>query len=278
MRIQSVIGVMATMQRKTLVVVAIMLAAGFCWQTAFADNPAGFAGGAFAYGGDPANKIYFHRDGATAGFEGLGVGGNGTFLNIVTAGAEAVGAQTGYNAISAYNRGYTYYAICTQRIGNACTQGSFSESYYAPPGSPAEGVAVAPAAILTLVGNGSGTYHGVQLSGSEVPAITINFVKENVNGQEYLTIPWTTGNTEALGIKGGFPQVHIPITNGIVAFDFNGDGVPDPDLMVSPPLTGTAAATNIPTLGEWGMILLTMLLTLGGVWMLRRSQVRISLT
>jgi hypothetical protein len=282
MRVQSVIGVMAQQQRNIsmrAVAVTLLLVLGFCWQTAFAQNPAGFLGGSYAYAGDTNNRYYPNRAGANVNFSGNAVGGSATLAYIpLTSGAEAVREQSStYNTLYADQGPYRNVARCTQGIGNVCTQWTFSQTYYFPIGSGVE-AALPIDAVATFVNNGSGGYSGMQLSGPAVPAITINFVEENVGGKQYITFPWTPTNTEALGIKSGYPQVHIPMTNGIVAFDFDGNGVADPDLMVSPPLRGTAAAAQIPTLSEWGMILLTMLLMLGGVWMLRRSQVRISLT
>ena len=97
----------------------------------------------------------------------------------------------------------------------------------------------------------------------------------------HMTIPWGLG--AALGMNGPCklaptdPQVFLPVVdigNGQFQLQFNLCG--DSRFCPSPPLSLVAWAglgTNIPTLSEWGMIMLGLGLAVLGWWFLRQQQV-----
>jgi len=53
--------------------------------------------------------------------------------------------------------------------------------------------------------------------------------------------------------------------------DLNGDGVPDPQFLPGPPISGVNVAAPIPTLTEWGLIALTLILLIVGLRFLRNN-------
>jgi hypothetical protein len=154
---------------------------------------------------------------------------------------------------------------------------------------------------------GSGTASiGFQVGTLIVP----NFVFFDVNGDgiaDYVSLPWTPTNLTAMGFNtgdscgpagaGGLePQIFIPLANGRIILDLNGDGIPDPGVFQSPPLapqgvpptntptpTVTTAVTNtptpvvagvvVPTLSHRGMILLALGLLVVAWYALRRNGV-----
>lgn len=70
-------------------------------------------------------------------------------------------------------------------------------------------------------------------------------------------------------------QIWIPLgigSNGqpTIIPDINGDGVPDPGFLEGPPMSGSAAP--IPTLNEWGLIVLTLILLFLGLRFSRKKE------
>ncbi len=53
--------------------------------------------------------------------------------------------------------------------------------------------------------------------------------------------------------------------------DINGDGTPDPEFLPGPPISGSGASPVIPTLTEWGLIVMTVLLLILGLRFSKKS-------
>ena len=179
---------------------------------------------------------------------------------------------------------------------------------------------------LTVRGLGSGTLldqnldgifeggSGTATVGFNVGTLIIpNFVFFDVNGDgisDYVSLPWTPANLAAMGFNtgdgcgpttgvGGLePQIFIPLANGRIILDLDGNGLPDPGVFQSPPLapqgipptstpTATATATPtvtstptpvgagvvVPTLSQGAMLLLAVGLATVAWFALRRGGV-----
>jgi hypothetical protein len=94
----------------------------------------------------------------------------------------------------------------------------------------------------------------------------------------YISRPWS--EIAALGLLGHIqtncptdaPQVFVPLSNGRIVLDLNGDGVPDPGLFSSPPLTRQAAVGfGVPAVSRGTMALLAAALVGVGLFQLRRG-------
>ena len=99
------------------------------------------------------------------------------------------------------------------------------------------------------------------LVGSTALAQTGNGYDLNWNTLDGGGAMFSTGGGYELGGTIGQPDAGGPMTGG--GFEMTGGFWPGAQL---------AASAGIPTLSEWGLILLTILLVASGVWMLRRRQ------
>ncbi len=73
-------------------------------------------------------------------------------------------------------------------------------------------------------------------------------------------------------------QIWIPLGKGAngqptVVFDVDGNGVPDQEFLEGPPLSGgppAGRAVSVPTLSQWGLIVLTLVLLTAGLYLVRK--------
>jgi hypothetical protein len=277
-------------QRKTmlLAVVAAALATGLFSQAVYAQgNPAAFINGVYAFAdsnssgaGDVPERFSFIGSGNNVTMSGGGLPGQftGTFTSLASQVGSAEAAAVGaFNAAYSQQGMWRYWATCTVVRGTECAQLSFAQMYDYMPTSEQTFIPPVYTAILTLIDqNADGASDAIQLSGRDVPNTTVNLVQMSSEGRTFISIPWALAG--ALGVKGNYPPVFIPLSSGRIILDLDGDGVPDPTLLTSPPLAGAPLAPTVPTLSEWGMIFLTLLLMVGGIAVLRRSRVQISLS
>ncbi|MCF8145001.1 MAG: IPTL-CTERM sorting domain-containing protein [Deltaproteobacteria bacterium] len=71
-------------------------------------------------------------------------------------------------------------------------------------------------------------------------------------------------------------QILLPLGTGdhgqpAIVLDINGDGIPDPEFLQGPPISGLPLAPAIPTLTEWGLIVMTLILLIVGLRFLRNN-------
>ena len=128
--------------------------------------------------------------------------------------------------------------------------------------------------------SGGGFFSGVsggQTMGGSMSA-TMSFVymgKGGDGGPAYISLPWS--QVAGLGILATscptpVPQIFVPLSNGRIVLDLNGDGVPDPGFFSSPPLTAKAAVgPGIPTVSRGTMALLAAAFVGAGLFQLRRG-------
>lgn len=118
---------------------------------------------------------------------------------------------------------------------------------------------------------------GGQTMGGSVQA-TMSFVYTGTGGDggpAYISLPWA--QVAGLGILATscptpVSQIFVPLSNGRIVLDLNGDGVPDPGLFSSPPLTHQAATgAGIPAISRGTMALLAAALVGAGLFQLRRG-------
>jgi hypothetical protein len=155
------------------------------------------------------------------------------------------------------------------------------------PGEPSAGHLDVQRAGLTvqsgdgmLVPGGGGFFGGVsgmQTFGGNTSA-AMSFVYQGQGGgggPAYISLPWS--QLESLGLlhtmcSTPVPQTFIPLSNGRIVLDLDGDGVPDPDVFSSPPLTRqSAGGFGIPTVSRGTMALLAAALVGAGLFQLRRG-------
>ena len=142
--------------------------------------------------------------------------------------------------------------------------------------------------------NGDGIYDGATGTGTHTGGsmnVSTNFVLTDITSDgypDYVSIPWA--QAAGLGVKSNFnctpgtptPQVFLPLADGdgdghpdSVILDLDGDGIPEPELYHSPALapnpTGGLAATDVPTLSQWGLVGLAASLAAAGWLVLRKS-------
>jgi hypothetical protein len=125
----------------------------------------------------------------------------------------------------------------------------------------------------------SGVEGGQTLGGST--SATMSFVYTGTGGDggpAYLSLPWS--QLAALGLLNHIdtncptdpPQIFVPLSNGHIVLDLDGDGVPDPGFFSSPPLTKQAAVGfGIPAASRGTMALLAAALVGVGLFQLRRG-------
>ena len=143
---------------------------------------------------------------------------------------------------------------------------------YVNPLKPGEG------GTLTLEKSvaGQATYDQVHLVGTKLSG-PVNVVLSLVQQGGYLGV----SNLASLGVIkdcGGAnanSQILLPVGTGdngqpTIIIDANGDGVPDAQFLQGPPLSGAGAAP-IPTLTEWGLIALTLILLIVGLRFFRKN-------
>lgn len=138
--------------------------------------------------------------------------------------------------------------------------------------------------------NSDGIYDTVTGSGGSVN-FTLPFVYVDTNGDgfaDYISIPWSQASLVGLNFKnkvnGGEPQVFVPLadTNAdgkgdAIVFDFDGNGVPDADLISTRPgsfgpVAAAASLASVPALSEWLTLFMVLTLMATALWQLRRMQ------
>ena len=121
--------------------------------------------------------------------------------------------------------------------------------------------------------------------GPFIGTMQFDFVYFDVNGDgifDYISLPWTPANLFFLGINtadscgpGGLdPQIFIPLANGRIILDLDGNGLPDPGVFQSPPLAPAVtvpAAVIVPTLSPPATLLLALGLVIVAWFALRRG-------
>jgi hypothetical protein len=131
-----------------------------------------------------------------------------------------------------------------------------------------------------LVPGGPGFFNGVQggqtFGGITTATMSLVFTGTGSGGSPaYVSLPWS--QVAALGILATscptpVPQVFVPLSNGHIVLDLNGDGIPDPIFFSSPPLTKQAGeGSGIPTISRGAMALLAAALVGVGLFQLRRG-------
>lgn len=98
-------------------------------------------------------------------------------------------------------------------------------------------------------------------------------------GPAYISLPWS--QLAALGLlnhidgncpAGDPPPIFVPLSNGKIVLDLDGDGAPDPPFFNSPPLTRQAAiGEGIPAVSRGTMALLACALVGAALFQLRRG-------
>jgi len=144
---------------------------------------------------------------------------------------------------------------------------------YVNPFKPGEG------GTLTLgkSANSKPTYDQVNMVGTTRSG-AVNMVLSLVQQGGYIGV----SNLASLGVIkdcGGAnanSQILLPMGIGdngqpTIIPDLNGDGVPDAQFMPGPPISGVNVAAPIPTLTEWGLIALTLILLIVGLRFLRNN-------
>ena len=163
-------------------------------------------------------------------------------------------------------------------IGRTFTLDQFVGGYpiggtYANPFKRGEG------GTLTLEKSAAGkaTYDQVHLVGTKLSG-PVNVVLSLVQQGGYLGV----SNLASLGVIkdcGGAnanSQILLPLGTGdngqpTIIIDANGDGVPDAQFIQGPPMSGVNVAAPIPTLTEWGLIALTLILLIVGLRFFRNN-------
>lgn len=131
-----------------------------------------------------------------------------------------------------------------------------------------------------LVQGGGAFFGGVSgqrtLGGNE--SATMSFVYTGTGGDggpAYVSLPWS--QLQALGVLNTkcstpVPQIFIPLSNGKIVLDLDGNGAPDPNVFSSPPLTPQAGiGVGIPAGSRGTMAILAAVLVGAGLLQLRRG-------
>jgi hypothetical protein len=123
---------------------------------------------------------------------------------------------------------------------------------------------------------GKSTYDQVHLWGQKNSGLVdarLSLVEQN--GSIGVANIASLGVIGPCGAANANSQIWIPLgigSNGqpTVIPDINGDGIPDPEFLEGPPMSGGAAP--IPTLTEWGLIALTLILLFVGLRFSRKKE------
>ena len=126
--------------------------------------------------------------------------------------------------------------------------------------APAAGGTAAPTIAGSAPGGTVGTAYGFAPTATGSPTFS------------------ATGLPPGLSIDGGTGAVTgTPTTAGsfnlvVTATNAGGSATLNATIVIAPAATGPVAATSVPTLSEWGVMLLSLLLALGGVRFVRRAR------
>jgi len=125
---------------------------------------------------------------------------------------------------------------------------------------------------------GQETYDQVHLVGTKRSG-AVNVILSLVEQDSYIGV---ANLASVAGIKtcaatgaNANSQIMLPLGTGdhgqpTIILDINGDGRPDDDFLQGPPLSGSAAPP-IPTLTEWGLIAMTLILLIVGLRFFRNN-------
>lgn len=140
--------------------------------------------------------------------------------------------------------------------------------------------------------NGDGVYDAIHITAPADAIIPLVYLDTTHDGfADYVSISWgfaqmvglnPANHVQSPGAGGGSPQVFFPLadTNGdgkgdSILLDINGTGSPDPDLLSSPgfgPIAAPATVQNgIPTMSEWAILMLMIVLASTALWRLRAA-------
>jgi hypothetical protein len=163
-----------------------------------------------------------------------------------------------------------HYTIsdCLQRVGNECSKWGFVQLPSYPTLPP---VYDAFLTVSSVVGKND----AFTITGPNLPTTALNMIEVTAGKQKYITIPWTLA--KALGIRSPLPPIFIPFSGGRISMDLDCDGFVDPGLLISPILAANPFVP-IPTLSEWGMIIMLAALMGYGIIRLRRSGHKLTLS
>jgi IPTL-CTERM motif len=125
---------------------------------------------------------------------------------------------------------------------------------------------------------GSTTYNQVRLQGTtgSGPVNTVLSLVQQNGTIGVANLASVAGAVSTCGSANPNSQIWLPMGTGsngqpTVILDINGDGVPDSDFTEGPPASGTAPPP-IPTLNEWGLIVLILLLLALGLRFARKHE------
>lgn len=193
-----------------------------------------------------------------------------------------VGGDGRYQTVGRNTYGRSQSVSVAQSSAGVATAVQFEENLLPVPSrkgaAPAGSVPTATGSAAVVDRNGDGIYDGVA-GGRTGGGLNFNLdlVLSDITSDgnpDYVSIPWS--QSAALGVKPNYnctpgtpsPQAWVPLadTNAdgrpdSIVLDLNGDNIPDPTLFRSPILapnpTGGAAMAPIPTLSQWGLVLLS---------------------
>ena len=165
------------------------------------------------------------------------------------------------------NNSRTQAVNITGTAGGGATQFTLTETL--------AGVVRAQGTGTVLDSNGDGVGDSFSIAGTRGSAL-VSMVFTPTSS--YVSIP--ASQAAMLGARQGrcgpaVGQIFVPLadTNGdgrgdTIIFDLDGNGVPDPQFYMSPPLGGA----SVPTMNSTGLAVLTLLLGATGVWYLGRRR------
>jgi len=179
--------------------------------------------------------------------------------------------------ISAYMDGGTKY-VKFVNMARTFTVDQFAGGY--PIGGTYDGWSP-DAGTLTLEKSvaGQATYDQVHLVGTKASGgvpVAVNVRLSLVEQDGYIGVAnlASVAGIRTCGQANANSQIMLPLGTGdhgqpTIILDIDGDGVADTDFYQGPPLSGSALP--IPTLTEWGLIAMTLILLIAGLRFLRNN-------
>jgi len=146
----------------------------------------------------------------------------------------------------------------------------------APIGGAYEGWTDVGRADLIKSNAAKASYDQVRLTGSTSKR-TVNVLLSLVGKSGFIGVAniASLGVIDACGSVNGNSQIWVPIgPDKKIILDIDGDGVADPGFLAGPALSaGPLAAVSVPTLSQWGLIALVVLLLVVGLYFSRKNDV-----